>query len=274
MKIEYHILGIRVAIVTDCEILLRRLRHLKVSAKQDTPFSGDILIEVLKRNGRYVIEEAGETLISSVDPEWVTLYVNELINFRLAHHLKGFVRIHAACGSLNGSRFLLVGGKGAGKTTLITRLLFEGMDVEGDERVLLRGREHIALPRKFHLKEGLFGLIPQLDAIRKGLTSYPTSYGGRFCFFDPLDAACPWQIRWGETNTLFYLEPNHGSKTEVEACPGWRMAQELTTQSVDFDTNPEPQMSELCRMVTESNKFVMRLGDLDSAVRFIKERLC
>jgi len=76
--------------------------------------------------------------------------------------MKDFVKIHAACGSIQGRRFLVAGDKGAGKTTLITRFFFEGVAVHGDERVLLREQKVIPLPRKFHLKEGTVPLIPQL----------------------------------------------------------------------------------------------------------------
>ena len=154
MITQFDILGIKIQIVTNCKELYRRLQHIKVRAEQDTPFSGDCLIKVPKMNGRYVIVEEGETLISSTDAEWVTLYVNELVNFRLAHHMRNLLKIHAACGSFNGRRFLLAGEKGAGKTTLITRLLFEGAAVHGDENVLVREEEVIALPRNFHLKDG------------------------------------------------------------------------------------------------------------------------
>ena len=228
------------------------------------------MIEVPKRNGRYIIWEEDEELISSSDAEWVTLYVNELVNFRLARYMKDLVKIHAACGSIHGRRFLVAGDKGAGKTTLITRFFFEDVAVHGDERVLLREQKVIPLPRKFHLKEGTVPLIPQLVSVWKKLTSYPTSRGVRVCFFDPLDAGLEWQANWGKADTIFYLEPNHGQQTKIEICPKWLMIQKLMVQSIDFDTNPEAQIADLCKMVNESDNFMIRIGDLDGAVRGIK----
>ena len=260
-------------IVTNCEILYQRLQGLKVCAEQDTPFSDGFLIEVPKRAGRYFIVEEDEILISSADSEWVTLYVNEVVNFRLAHPMKDYVKIHAACGSFGKRRFLLVGEKGAGKTTLITKLLFEDVAVHGDEKVLVRGCDVIPLPRKFHLKEGTVSLIPQLGSIWNERTSYPTSYGVRVCFFDPLDAGFEWQTRWGSVDTIFYLEPNYGKPTEIEACARWLMAQKLILQSLDFDTNPEPQIAELCQMVSGSDNFMIHLGELGRAATAIKEIL-
>jgi hypothetical protein len=231
------------------------------------------VIQVPKRNGRYIIEEEGETLISSADTEWVTLYVNEIVNFRLARHMSGFIKIHAACGSFEKKRFLLAGKKGAGKTTLITRLLFDGMDAHGDERVLVRGHEVIPLPRKFHLKEGTIPLITKLRPIWDKLTSYPISHGVRLCFFDPLNAGLRWQTKWGKVNAIFYLKPNHGNPTELEPCPKWLMSQNLIMVSLDFDTNPEYQIADLCQIVDESESFIVRVGELNGAVRSIKEIL-
>jgi len=261
-----------VRIVTNCDALHRRLRDLKIVAEQDTAFSGDISIEVLKRDGRYVIVEMGETLICSADPEWVTLYVNELVNFRLAHHMRDFLKIHAACGSLNGRRFLLAGKKGAGKTTLITRLLFDGVSGHGDEKILVRGNEVIPLSGKFHLKDGTVLLIPQLGTIWKNLTSYP-GYGVRTCFFSPLDAGFDWQIRWGHADVIFYLSPNHGRETWTERCPKWEMAQHLILRSSDFDANPEGQIADLCGLTKRSDTFIIHIGELNGAVRAIREIL-
>ena len=184
--------------------------------------------------------------------------------------MKDYVKIHAACGSFGGRRFLLAGEKGAGKTTLITKSLFEDVTVHGDEKVLVRGQEVIPLPRKFHLKEGTVPLIPQLDAIWHRLTSYPTSYGVRLCFFDPADAGFKWQTKWGKVDTVFYLEPSYGNMTELEKCPKWLMSQKLIMQSLDFDTNPETQIANLCEIVTGTDSFLIHIGELDGAVRAIK----
>lgn len=245
---------------------------LRVCAEQDMPFCGSIVIEVLREDDRYVIMEAEETLISSPDPELVTLYVNEMTNFYLAHHMKGLVKIHAACGSLKGRRFLLAGEKGAGKTTLVTKLLFEGMNAHGDERVLVRGDQTIPLPRKFHLKEGSVPLIPQLSGIWNRLTPYP-GYGVRTCYFAPPDAGFAWETRWGHADVVFYLLPNHKNETWIETSPTWGMAQNLILRASDFDVDPESQVGELCEITSSSENFVIHIGELNAAVRLLCEIL-
>jgi len=228
---------------------------------------------VLKKEGRYLIKEGTETLISSIDPEWVTLYLHELINFRVAWHLRGLIKIHAAIGSFANKRFLLAGPKGAGKTTLITRLLFEGAAAEGDETVLIDRSDAVAFPRKFHLKEGTLRLTPQLVSVCQRLTSYPAYYGGRFFFFDPTDAGFDWKITRGRVDCVCCLEPRHGEKSEIEPCPRWLMLQHLMLQSSDFAPNPESQIGKLCQIVGKSDNFMIYLGDLETAVTLIKDVL-
>lgn len=214
--------------------------------------------------------EEGEPIGSYGDPQSVTIHVYELVNSRLGYLMKDYVKIHAACGSFNGKRFLVVGDKGAGKTTLITRLLFEGMAVHGDEKVLVRGGEVIPLPRKFHLKEGTVPLIPRLGFMWNQEMSYPTLNGGRLCFFDPIDAGFEWEIRWGNVDAIFYLEPNHGKPTEVTGGATWLMTQKLIMQSVDFCENPECQIAELCKIVCTSRHYLIGLGELEGAATAVK----
>jgi hypothetical protein len=273
VKTEFAILGVHVQISTNCIELDHRLQDVKVKADEDAPVSTTLAIEVPKREGEYVVLEGGEALVSSPDAEWVTLYLHELINFRVAWHWRDLIKIHAASGSFRGKRFLLAGDKGAGKTTLITRLLFEGAAVYGDETVLLREGDVMPFPRKFHLKEGTLPLVPQLDAICRKLTSYPAYYGGRFFFFDPIDAGFGWQVSKGTLDAVFYLEPRHQGRTEIEHCPKWLMGQKLLLQSSDFASNPEGQIGHLCRMVGKSKNFVIHFGQLDESIRLIKDVL-
>ena len=273
MKTEFDILGVKIRITTNCEELGCRLEHISLRVEQEVFLSGILDIEIPKKNGHYRVIEEGEELVSSTDAEWVTLYLHELINFRLSWHMRDLIKIHAASGSFGGKRFLLAGDKGAGKTTLITRLLFEDATVYGDETVLLRGLHAIPFPRKFHLKEGTIPLVPQIAPIYENLTSYPAYYGGRFCFFDPTDAGFDWQITEGKVDAIFYLETRHKERTEIKECPKWLMVQKLMLQASDFAPDPETQIGQLCHIVEMSNNFIIHVGDLDRAVMLLKDFL-
>ncbi len=89
--------------------------------------------------------------------------------FELAS-LSGWARVHAATVDLattegRRARVLVVGPSGAGKTTLATRLLLDGADVQGDESVLVRRGESLAVPRALHLKPGAARVLPELAAV-------------------------------------------------------------------------------------------------------------
>lgn len=64
-----------------------------------------------------------------------------LIHSQVFQGIKECIRIHSGCGEYNGNRFLVVGDKGTGKTTLMTRLLFEGFHIDGDELVMVQNEK-------------------------------------------------------------------------------------------------------------------------------------
>jgi hypothetical protein len=273
MAIAFSALGLKIHISTDCKRLERRLEDITITADQDPPVTETLAIEVKKKEGVYKVLEEGKRLVSSRDAEWITLYLHELINFRVGWHVRDLIKIHAASGSFRERRFLLAGDRGAGKTTLATRMLFEGATVYGDETVLLEEGEIMPFPRKFHLKEGTLPLIPQLIPMGRKLRSYPAYYGGRFFFFDPTDAGFEWPVSKGKLDAVFYLEPHHGKTSEIETCPRWLMSQKILLQASDFAANPEYQISQLCRLVDASESFTIHIGDLNTAVRLIGNAL-
>ena len=57
---------------------------------------------------------------------------------------------------------VLVGPKGAGKTTLALRLIAEGYEIEGDENVFVVGDHVVARPRALRVKASTIELIPSL----------------------------------------------------------------------------------------------------------------
>jgi hypothetical protein len=273
MALAFSVLGLGIHLSADCKRLERRLEEITVKADQDYPVAETLTIEVQKKEGGYRVLEAGKRPVSSTDPESIILYIHELINFRVSWRFRDCIKIHAASGSFRERRFLLAGDRGAGKTTLATRMLFEGATVYGDETVLIEEREIMPFPRKFHLKEGTLPLIPQLIPICQKMTSYPAYYGGRFYFFDPTDAGFEWRVSKGKLDAVFYLEPRHGGPTEIEVCPKWLMAEKIISQTSDFAGNPEDQIEQLCRVVAESDTFMVTVGNLNEAVGLLQSVL-
>lgn len=77
---------------------------------------------------------------------------------------EGWMRIHAGLADIAGRRIMIAGPSGVGKTTTMVQLAAAGATVLGDEAVLIRDRDAIALPRPFHAKHagrGIRGLNPE-----------------------------------------------------------------------------------------------------------------
>ena len=128
--------------------------------------------EVHETPAGFAITEEGDTLATVATTEEAADLVHVRAHrraFELAS-LSGWARVHAATvdlATLEGrrARVLVVGPSGAGKTTLATRLLFDGADVQGDESVLVRRGESLAVPRALHLKPGAPLVLRELTAV-------------------------------------------------------------------------------------------------------------
>jgi hypothetical protein len=119
----------------------------------------------------YDVAEEGDALARVATPEEAADVVHVRAHrraFELAS-LAGWVRLHAATVDLDGVRVLVVGPSGAGKTTLATRLLLDGAEVQGDESVLVRRGESLAVPRALHLKPGTDRVLPELAPVLPSL---------------------------------------------------------------------------------------------------------
>ena len=126
----------------------------------------------------------------------------------------GWVTLHGALATVNGRRTLLLGSKGAGKTTLALRLLYQGHQVEGDEMVFVRRGSAVALPRPFHIKPRTEQQVPEIASLLNGL---PRVLNGPnvVTAFDPAKANFAWTIRLGPIDRLVWLVPNHGGVTAL-----------------------------------------------------------
>jgi hypothetical protein len=183
------------------------------------------------------------------------------------------LRLHAGCGAHQGRLFLAAGPKGAGKSTLMTRLLFDGFTVFGDEIVLGRGREVIALPRRFHLKSRGLGLLPEVGRVIDRLPFVLSDGGYKIIAFDPTDVGLPWVIRPGTPAAIFFLQPNHDGATLVEPCSKIDMIQALMTQSVLDGDDGAAWIRSIGMLVRGAECYNLRIGSLSSAAAAMEAAL-
>jgi hypothetical protein len=152
----------------------RVVEHLGVllpDARHPMPARRDLRYTVVATSDGYAIAEEGDDLARVGTPGEAADVVHVRAHrraFELAS-LAGWARVHAATVDLDGARVLVVGPSGAGKTTLATRFLLDGADVQGDESVLVRRGESFAVPRALHLKLGADRVLPELAPVLPSL---------------------------------------------------------------------------------------------------------
>lgn len=165
------------------------------------------------------------------------------------------------------------GNKAVGKTTLLCKLLLSGAQVYCDEHVLLRDSTVIPFPRKFHIKPGTISLFPEIRDACSRLRIYTSHAGGALYFFDPTNCGKSWEIFEDKLSAIFYLEPNHGGNSQITTIPAWQMTQRLMEQIDNFAARADAQIKSLCSVIKQSKRFVLRVGNLDEAVKIFRERL-
>lgn len=196
-----------------------------------------------------------------------------LLHAKALSRFEGTLRIHAGYGERGGRRFIVVGDKGTGKSTLMVKLLLGGFRVTGDELVLVRGGEAFPFPRRFHIKEGSVPLLPGMAGLFETLPWNDTTYGQRMFSFSPADAGLEWKVDAGKIDAVFHLEPNHGRTTYIEECPKYRMVKRVMPMTYLAETEDHMKIPAVCRMVDEADCYVLGIGDLDGAVAALQEKL-
>jgi hypothetical protein len=258
---------------TDDESVIRGVDFISHDAEQNFPTQTETVFDVALEDGRYLIREDGEFRHSP--PDYDNLIYN-LLGFVNRTALEGFadtIRMHAGCGDYNGYRFLVVGDKGAGKSTLMMHLLSEGFHVSGDELALIDGEQTMPFPRRFHLKDGSVPLLPELESMIERVP-FINLYGkGKIYSFSPLDAGYEWKVESRKADAIFFLEPNHGGKTLVEECPKFEMARRIMPMTLLSESRDHLKISSLCKIIDDAGCYILRVGDLAGTADSMREKM-
>ena len=182
--------------------------------------------------------------------------------------LPEFTRIHAGCASWHGKRLVAAGPARAGKTTLMTRLLFEGFAVHCDDIVLSSRGYVLPYPRRFWVRSHAVPLLPELAPFAARVRETRDHLA-----LDPTELGFEWRIDAAPADAVLFLEPNHGSATQLAACPKHSMAQLIMSQSNLPAGGAHDWVRDVCAMLDNAATYVLRCGSLDSAVEAMKEAL-
>jgi hypothetical protein len=212
----FQLLSCRVHIRYEDPALQHTFRYLVERARQSFEPRKSLTYEV-RGTGPYDILEEGDALdrvLTRADVLHVVycrVYRRVLERFVIA----GWVALHAALATINGRRTIILGHKGAGKTTLAARLLFAGHAVEGDEMALVRNGLALALPRAFHLKPDIGRFVPEVAGIVGDL---PKVFSGpvEIAALEPSACGFDWTIAVAAVNRVVWITPNHGGGTELK----------------------------------------------------------
>lgn len=271
---RFQLLALDVRIATDCPILGRKLEYLAQDARQDYAVTDEIRLEALRHPDGYRICEAdGEPRIE-VDPA-MALGRLHIRSYERAYEIlpRAGLFLHAACGSYEGRRFLLLGDSGAGKTTLMLRLLTLGALAEGDELTFLGGNSLSALPRRFHIKSLGLDHFPWLRDQRHRLPFHDNGDSTSIYAFAPSEWGFPWHIRNAGVDAVFFLDPNHGGQSRIREIPRHRMIQHAITRLRPLERAERSWIPALCRQFDRAFCGQLVLGNLDSAADLLLSKL-
>ena len=227
LESSFQLLSCQISIRYEDPDLRQILDYLSLQAVQNIPGSAS-LSYLVTGTGPYEIREEGDLLDRVHAKSDVQFHVYQRVYRRVLERyvLAGWIALHAGLVQVGGKRMLLLGAKGAGKTTLSTRLMFSGHRLEGDEIALLRHNEVMACPRRLHFKPGIEKQIPELSSL---LDDLPTSISSNMTVkaLDPSAAGFDWDIRSGPVDCIVNIEPNHGGTTRISRLSSFEILQHL-----------------------------------------------
>lgn len=243
----------------DCERVAEWLAPMLQQAEQDHPIARTHRFAVRRLPEGYAVEEDGAPPRMEATPEAAGYAVFSRMHALALAALPEFTKIHAGSARWQGRRVIAVGPPHAGKTTLMTRLVYAGFAVEGDEMVLVRDGVALPYPRRFGVRAPTVDLIPQLGALTGGGRPAPL-------VVDPVLLGAPWRIEAGPVDAVLFLEPNHGGETALVPCPKHDMVRRVMSQSSAPEAGKRQWIRDVCAIVDRASSHVLRLGRLDAAV--------
>jgi hypothetical protein len=239
------------------------LRYLANSAEQAVPVKGGMHYRV-GGDGPYELFEEGDRVTAVSTPDDVLFVLYQRCYGRLMDHLTlgGWLPLHGAIATVAGRRMLIVGDKGAGKTTLTLRLLHDGHAVEGDELVFTRGGLALPMPRLLHIKPGTAEVIPELVERVGRLPATSTSDGMRIAAFDPATAGFPWRIALGAVDAAFVLRPRFSGPTACRPLSTVDLVRYVVDHTLPMTASRSALLGACASLLRDTDGFELFLGDL------------
>jgi hypothetical protein len=178
--------------------------------------------------------------------------------------------LHAACLRREQRRFLLVGSKGSGKSTLTLRLVQAGYEIEGDEHVFLEGPQVVARPRSCRVRESSLHFLPEMADVIAASPRYQEAWSGLYFNVDPRAFGIDWRIERGTVECIFVLRPNHGGYSSIRPMQPSALIQSLMTETGWREAHRNTSIAHMVAVSHSSRAFDLSLGDHTTALRCIE----
>jgi hypothetical protein len=256
-----QVLACAFTIAAQDEEVLAHLDRQVPHAVQHYPVSRRHRLEVRRSPDSWHVEEDGRLVRPATDARDAA----DALFWRMydvsLDAMGDHTRVHAGCAGLAGRRLVAVGPAHSGKSTLMTRLLYDGFDVHCDDIVLVRRGEAVPYPRRFRVRPAALDLLPAVAAIA------PTLPVDRDCVaLDPVEQGFRWEIAPGPADVVVFIQPAHGGPARVEPCPRHEMARRVMAQSNLPAGGVRDWMADVGALVDGASCHVLHSGNLDSSV--------
>ena len=272
---QFQLLHASITVEADRSDLDQVIAFTIQDAGQRLPVMSETTIAVQTHKNGYRITQDGHTFQIG-ESQWDLAYgLLSLFHKQAFRDVRDHIRVHAACADYQGARFIVMGEKGAGKTTLMLKLLLtqNGFQVGGDEMVLIDGKGAMPFPRRFHVKSGYSTLFKELRPSIEASPKFMVAPSRWLYGFSPAEAGFRWNIDHKPIKAIYFLTPNHNGRTLVQKCSGLEMLKHIMPLSYLSTSNDQLKIPRLCRLVADVASYHLSIGDLDGAVAVIRGHL-
>jgi hypothetical protein len=268
---RFRLLWHAVTVETDEPALVGELECVLASAEHPMAAARTQQYRVQTQQDGLAISEEGDLLALVSGAQEARDAIHERSHrraFELAD-LQGWLMLRGALVDVGERRLLLLGPPGAGKTILTLRLGLRGAAIQGDDRVLFRHGQLLALPRPLAVPDDAGELVPELAAI---VSELPRAGGP--ALLDPARAlGLPWQLRIARADHVVALERT-GTQTSASSCAGVELLGELGAALAPArDLTPE-LVAAFAALLQSASGHRLSVGDPDTAERAIRAIAC
>jgi hypothetical protein len=246
------------------------LRFLDCTPDVVGPPPRDLIVRIEEFRGRLRVVKGGVVVRDVLDAEAALNFVHMML-FEYSIGDRAHVAVlHAACLRRNGRRLLLAGTKGAGKSTLVLRLIAAGYEMEGDEHVFVDSGGVIARPRACRVKQGSLEYLPGKMAEVTAASPYCTNWDGERVFnVDPRGYGSSWRIEQGQVDRIFVLRPNHGGYSSLRPIQPSALVEFMMSETGWRENGLGGNVAALAKLAGSAKGFDLSLGDHASAIRCV-----